>query len=32
LLAFEIAELVLGIATAALEQEPVIAAVQIDAP
>jgi len=32
LLAFEIAELVLGVAAAALQQEPVIAAVQIDAP
>ena len=32
MLAFEIAELALRIATAALEQEPVIAAVQINAP
>jgi hypothetical protein len=32
LLAFEIAELVVGIAAAALQQEPVIAAVHIDAP
>jgi hypothetical protein len=32
LLAFKIAELVLGVAAAALQQEPVVAAVQIDAP
>ena len=32
MLAFKIAELVLGVAAAALQQEPIIAAVQIDAP